>query len=291
VEKTSAPRPRSPRSYLYVPGDRADHLHKARTRGADAIILDLEDAVTSSNKSLAREIVSPWLREQSQHLSAVWVRISAEAVYDDIQAISGPVAGIMVPRAEGPLLTEVERLLSEREQQLDLPIGSIAVIPLIETARGLLGALELAGFSRTVRLAIGRADLAGELGLAIDPEGVEFRTLLLQVVVASSAAGIAPPVAPTSTDFRDLESLKATTAQLSALGFRGRTAVHPAQLAVINEMFTPSIVEVDRARRLVHAFDQAAREGSGVTVDEDGRMVDAAVVRSARDILARAQES
>ena len=172
---------------------------------------------------------------------------------------------------------------------MGLPVGGIRTIPLIESARGLLSAVELAGAPRTLRLAIGRADLAGELALSVDPEGPEFRSILLQLVIASSAAGIAAPVAPTSTDFRDLDALRASTEQLMRLGFRGRTAVHPAQLAVINEVFTPSPGDVLRAQQLVTAFEEAERSGSGVIVGEDGSMVDVAVVRSARDVLARAK--
>ena len=127
------------------------------------------------------------------------------------------------------------------------------MIPLIETARGLLAAVELASTRRAVRLAIGRADLAAELGLGIDQEGPEFRSILLDIVIASAAAGISAPLAPTSTDFRDLDALRSSTAQLMRLGYRSRTAVHPAQLAVINEVFTPSADEVERARALVEA--------------------------------------
>lgn len=278
-----------PRSYLYVPADRADHLAKALDRGADALILDLEDAVAAANKSTAREMISKWLREQGDRLPAVWLRITAQSPEDDIRAISASVAGVMVPKAETPALAKIEQLLSDRETDLGLPAGSIRTIPLIETARGLLSAVELANAPRTLRLAIGRADLSGELGLTIDPEGVEFRSLLMQLVVASSAAGISAPVAPTSTDFRDLDALRASTENLMRLGFRGRTAVHPSQLTVINEVFSPSPEELVRAQHLVDAFDEAERNGSGVTVDDAGRMVDAAVIRAARDTLARAR--
>lgn len=278
----------SPRSYLYVPGDQDERLAKALERGADALILDLEDAVAPSNKPLARELVSAWIAQHAGAAGAIWVRITAERFPEDIAAISGPIAGVMVPNAELPLLARVDEALSVRERDLGLAEGSLGVIPLIETARGLLGAVDLASHRRTVRLAIGRADLAGELGLGIDHEGPEFRPILLQLVIASSAAGIAAPVAPTSTDFRDLDALRASTEQLLRLGYRGRTAVHPAQLAVINDVFTPSADEVERALRLVAAFDEAERNGFGVTTDENGRMVDVAVVRSARDTLQRA---
>jgi citrate lyase subunit beta/citryl-CoA lyase len=282
---------RSPRSYLYVPGDQGDRLEKALTRDADALILDLEDAVAPQSKTAARELVADWMRRNAASGEAVWLRITAEDPAADIAAIGAPIAGVMVPRAESPLLREVDGLLSAREKDLGIPEGALAVIPLIETARGLLDAVALASADRTARLAIGRADLAGELGLGVDPEGPEFRSILLQLVIASSAAGVAPPVAPTSTDIRDLEALRTSTEQLLRLGFRGRTAVHPAQLSVINEVFTPSEDEVERAERLVAAFEEAERGGSGVITDDNGRMVDVAVVRSAREVLQRAGQA
>ena len=288
MDNKSGPVARSPRSYLYVPGDQGNRLEKAPGRGADALILDLEDAVAPQSKVAARELVGDWIRRNAATGQAVWLRITADDPAADIAAITAPIAGVMVPRAESALLAEVNRLLATRESELGLPVGRLAVIPLIETARSLLSAVDLASAPRTVRLAIGRADLAGELGLSIDHEGPEFRSILLQLVIASSAAGIAAPVAPTSTDFRDLDALRASTEQLLRLGYRGRTAVHPAQLTVINDVFTPSSDDVQRALRLVAAFDEAERNGSGVTTDENGRMVDAAVVRSARDTLQRA---
>lgn len=278
-----------PRSHLYVPADRPDHLAKVLGRGADGIILDLEDAVTLDRKPLARETATRWLTENPEAPLTVWVRLTVEEPQFDIKAIVAPVSAVMVPKAEVDSVAAVAELLDAREAELGLPRGTITIVPLIETARGLLSALELAEFPRVSRLAIGRADLAGELGLSVDPEGMEFRGLMLGLVVASSAAGVEAPVAPTSTDFRDLDALRASTEQLLRLGFRGRTAVHPAQLAIINEVFTPSDDEVAKASELVEAFERVQRDGSGVFADDQGRMIDAAVVKSARDVLARAR--
>lgn len=113
----------------------------------------------------------------------------------------------------------------------------------------------------------------------------ELAPLRLQVVLASAAAGIGAPVGPTSTDFRDLLALRASTEALLRAGFRARTAIHPAQIPVINEVFSPSPEEVAQARRLVEAFEQSP---AGAMTDADGRMADVAVVRSARELLSRA---
>lgn len=273
---------------LYVPGDQPALLGKALERGADALIVDLEDAVAPNGKVVARDVVSDWLKRNESRADAIWVRINAGTPEEDIAAIVAPVAGVMVPSAETALLVKVDGLLTAAENRLGLERGSFRLIPLIETANGLLSAVNVASLPRVTQLAIGRADLAGELGLSVDPEGPEFRTIILQLVIASSAAGIAAPLAPTSTDFRDLVALRASTVQLMKLGCRGRTAVHPAQLAVINEVFTPTAEEVRRAVQLVTVFEESERGGTGVVVGPDGTMVDAAVVRSARDILSRA---
>ncbi len=279
----------SPRSYLYVPADQPERLAKALQRGADAIIIDLEDSVAHASKARARELAGSWIGGNRAALSRVWVRINADDPEADLAAVVAPIAGVMLPRSEVALLTELDGLLTTREAQFGVPLGSLQVIGLIETARGLLDAVEVASAPRTTRLGIGRADLAGELGLHLDHDGPEFRSIMLQLVIASSAARIAAPVAPTSTDFRDLEALRASTEQLLRLGYCGRTAIHPAQVPVINEVFTPSKDEVDRARQLVEAFDAVLDAGIGVMTDDDGRMVDAAVVRGARDVLARAE--
>lgn len=280
---------RVPRSHLYVPADQPERLAKVLTRGADGIILDLEDAVAPDRKELARETLTAWLRDNAETSTVVWMRVTAEDPDLDIEALAPPVSAVMVPKAEPESVTRVAGILDEREAALGLPLGSITIVALIETARGLLSAPQLAEHSRVSRLAIGRADLAGELGLGVDPDGPEFYGLMLGLVVASAAAGIVAPVAPTSTDIRDLDGLRDSTERLLRLGYRGRTAVHPAQLAIINDVFTPSDDEVAEARRLVDAFDRAVAEGTGAYADENGRMIDAAVVRFARDVLSRAR--
>jgi len=137
-----------------------------------------------------------------------------------------------------------------------------------------------------LRMGFGLADLAAELGAAADLE--VLRPLLLQVVVASAAAGIAPPVGPASVMIDDAEGLRDSTADLRRLGFRARSAIHPGQVPVINDEFTPTEAEVTRARAIVAAAEAAAERGEGVATDSDGRMLDVAVVRSSRAVLQQA---
>ncbi|MFC4852187.1 HpcH/HpaI aldolase/citrate lyase family protein [Actinophytocola glycyrrhizae] len=261
----------TPRSYLYVPADQPRLLVGAAGRGADALIVDLEDAVARSRKAVARAAVAEYL-----DTGTAWVRINAGTPAEDLAALAGRpgLAGVVVPKAEPALLSEVDDLLGV----LDVP-----VLALVETARGLRDLHAVAETPRVVRLGLGEADLAGELNLRPGPDREELWPIRSAVVVASAAAGLMPPVGPVHTEVRDLSDLARTTERLLRQGFRARTAITPAQLGVINEVFTPSREEVERARATVALLSA----DSGVAVDADGRMVDEAVVRSARAVLAR----
>jgi citrate lyase subunit beta / citryl-CoA lyase len=282
-----------PRSYLYCPGDRPDRLGRARTWGADAVIADLEDAVHASHKDLARGTVARWLADRSRgtgrETGEIWVRVNPDSLAEDLDAVVGPgLQGVVLPKADLAALARLDDLLTRREREVGLRPGRLVVQAVIETARGLLAAAELASAPRVARLGVGEADLAAELGVDLQADPEVLGPVRLQLVVASAAAGIAAPVGPAPIDFRDLTALRASTEGLLRLGFRGRTAIHPAQLACINEVFTPSAEQVARARALISAFDAAVGAGLGVITGPDGRMADAAVLRSARDVLARA---
>jgi citrate lyase subunit beta / citryl-CoA lyase len=271
------------RSYLYVPGDQPARLQRAAQRGADALIIDLEDSVALSAKDHARTHAGRWITAASRSSGPVWVRVNPGQAAADI-------AATVWPGVTGVVVAQVGELLGQREPEIGLPAGSLAMLPLIETAAGLLTAAAIAAAGRVARLGIGEADLAAELNLRPGPGREELMPLRLQIVVASAAAGIAAPVAPVATNFRDLSALRESTRAALRLGFRARTAIHPAQLPVINEVFTPSAAEVSQAQQIVMAFEAAERDGSGVITGGDGEMVDVAVIRSAREVLARARQ-
>ena len=276
------------RSWLYVPGNRRDFLDAAASRGADALIADLEDSVLPGDKETARATVSAWLPERSLPATALWLRLNSDTAESDLQLVNGAVSGVVVPKAEPGLLEQVDGLLGQREQAQGIPAGRFAVVPLIETARGLLSAQRLASMPRVAHLGLGEGDLCAELRLRPSDSREELAPLRMQVVLASAAAGIGAPIGPTSTDFRDLHALRASSEALLRAGFGARTAFHPAQVPVINQVFSPSPEEVAEARRLLDAF---TRPHSGVITDANGRMVDVAVVRSARELLGRAERT
>ena len=165
----------------------------------------------------------------------------------------------------------------------------MGVVPLLESAGALLEAQAIAAAPRVVRLQVGEADLAADLGFGDGADDADWAAIRSSIVVVSAAAGISAPVAPVSTDFRDLERFAETTRALARRGYVGRACIHPAQVAVANAVFTPSDDAVEDARALVTMFDQAVSEGRGVVVGPDGRMVDEAVVRRARSVIALAR--
>lgn len=261
-------------SYLYVPGTRPDRFDKAVASGAGCVILDLEDAVPHPEKTAAREHVATWLR--GHPAAPVCVRINGGALLeDDLRAVTEAGARLVsLPKAS---VDECMRAGS---------ISDVDVIALCETADGILRARDIAACHNVVRLAIGEADLGAELAIEPSEDGREMWPMRAQVILASAAERLDPPIAPIWTDFQDLVALRASTVALRRAGFGARAAIHPAQVAVINEVFTPTKDEIEKARKLIDLFDAA---GGAACVDENGRMVDEAIVRTARRTLSSAE--
>jgi citrate lyase subunit beta/citryl-CoA lyase len=267
------------RSWLYVPGDKPAMLDKAFTRDADAVIVDLEDAVAPGDKDAARISVARWLSElDPDHSPPVWVRVNPGALRErDLRAVGAMPAlhGVCTAKTEtAEELAAVDQLLTE--------MGSRALVtPLLESAASLLNAQTMATTARVHSLQIGEVDLTADLGITPGPAEMELLAIRSHVVVCSAAAGINPPAGPASTNFRDMDRFRQTTMALRRLGFRGRVCIHPAQVEISNEVYTPTAEEIRAATSLLARFDVA---GSGVTVDE-GQMVDEAVLRHARRVL------
>ncbi|MEO3977852.1 CoA ester lyase [Streptomyces sp. CAU 1734] len=281
------------RSVLYVPGDAPEKLTRALRSGADELIVDLEDAVPPDSRDAARREVAGRLREVAAGaVPLLWVRVNpGEQGIRDAAAVALPgVAGVVAAKARDPAgLAALGRTLAAAEHEHGLAEGTFGIIPLIESAGAVLLAPRLARAPRVVRLQLGEADLRAELGVDPGPDGRELLHVRSRIVLAAAAAGIRPPVAPVSTDVRDPEGLRESTRAFARLGFRGRACIHPAQIPVVNEVFTPSPEEVDRAREVVTRFREALAAGTAVCLDGRGRLIDEAVVRRARRLLATAE--
>jgi citrate lyase subunit beta/citryl-CoA lyase len=268
---------RTPRSYLYVPGDRPDRFDKAERSGADAIIFDLEDAVGLAHKNEARSAVSAHLARPSTPGLQRWVRVNTGSRgADDIAALAScdAVDGIIVPKAT-----------VEAVHQLRAPVR-FGVIALIESAQGILDCVDIARHDIVDRLMIGEVDLVADLGLEISPGAGELEPYRAALVLASAAAGRDQPVAGVHLAIGDHADLDAETRAAKRRGFGARQAIHPDQIPVIHTAFLPAPDEIDRARELIHLVDAA---GGGVVVDANGRMVDEAVLRSARRTVTAAE--
>lgn len=269
------------RSYLYVAGSDPRRMEKALASEADAVVIDLEDAVAPERKDEARRIAAGVLETESA--KPVFVRVNAPGSplrERDIEAVAGPnLYGLRLPKTES---AEDVRSVAERLEE----VGCGAAIQcLIESALGLEMAFEIArSHPRVMGLGPGEADLAADLGVSGE-EGLLYARS--RIVSASRAAGLQGPVQSVYTNMRDLDGLRRSTADGKRLGFVGRSAIHPSQIPVINEAFTPTEEEVAEAEELLGEMERAAASGAGAFTLESGRFVDEAVVRSARSTLAR----
>lgn len=261
------------RSYLFVPGNRCERIPKALASGADAVIVDLEDAVPPAEKEQAREAVRSALGGAAQ--APVLLRINGAQTpwFEADRGLCGlpGIAGIVLPKAESA------ELIGALHEQTGL-----AVLPTVESARGLALLDALAGAPGTRRLIFGSIDLRLDLGIPGDEPVLDpYR---MQLVLASRLAGLPPPVDGVTLQFDDPARVEADARRSASLGFTGKLCIHPAQIAPVHRGFAPAPEEKTWAQRVV-AADAAA---AGRAVALDGQMVDRPVVERAHAILARA---
>jgi citrate lyase subunit beta/citryl-CoA lyase len=278
------------RSFLFAPGNHARRVEKALTLAADAVILDLEDAVAISEKPATREVVVATFG-QPRH-GRLYVRVNAyttEWCFADIVAIArSGLDGIILPKVETPdQLRSVDWLLANLERERSLQVGGIDLIPIIETALGMsnISAIAASG-SRTTRLAFGAGDYTLDLGMVWSRDEVELLPARSAVVMASRAAGIEPPLDTVWADLRDAEGFARSAEHAAALGFQGKMCIHPDQIATTNAAFSPSPQQLSWAGRVVAAFQEAEAKGLA-SIQLDGQFIDYPIVQRARQVVAR----
>lgn len=268
------------RSYLYVVGYRDDHIAKAYDSDVDAVILELEDAVSRDRKQDARRVIREVLQAVPPKPTLVRINpIGSGHTRADLDAVADlPLVAIRVAKVESA--SDVRRLSTWlAELGSDLPLHV-----LLESAQAIEHAYDvLTADPRVTGVGIGEQDLCADLGVSSE-EGLAYARS--RVVTAAAAAGIPPPVQSVWTDIRDLEGLRASCDRGRRLGFVGRPALHPAQIQTINEAYTPTAAAVAEAEDLQAAFDAAIAGGDAGFTLPDGRFVDRAVVRSAQRTLA-----
>ena len=265
----------APRSYLFVPGNRPDRYAKAIAAGADAVIVDLEDAVPPDDKPKARAALAAWLSPEHP----VLIRVNgaeSESFRDDLPLCQRPgVDGVLLPKAES---AEDIRILAEH------CAAATPILALIETARGFWNAPELAQAPKVRRFVFGSIDF--QLDLGIEGEEEELLYFRSQLVLISRVADLEPPVDGVTTAIDDADRIRRETLRARRLGFGAKLCIHPRQVSVVNECFEPSAEDESWARRIV----EAAEAVHGAAVSVDGKMVDRPVIARAEGILGRIKQ-
>ncbi|WP_326810141.1 CoA ester lyase [Streptomyces scopuliridis] len=269
----------SERTMLFVPGDRPERFAKAASSGADAVLLDLEDAVPEGNKAQAREASVAWLAH-----SPGLVRVNAVSTpwhADDLAALAAlpeatALRGVVLPKSStAPQVATVIERLPHR----------MPVLALVENAIGLREAAAIAGLPQVARMLFGSIDYALDTGITpSEPDEPELLWARSALVNASRAAGLPAPLDGVFTHLDDLEALESSSRRSRALGFGGRLCVHPRQIATVHRAWQPGDDEIRWARRVV----RAGGDSNGAAVRVDGQMVDLPLLRRARHVLSLA---
>ena len=287
------------RSFLFAPGNHLRRVEKAFTLGADAVILDLEDSVAVSDKPAARRPVADALAASARTSRARgYVRVNAMGTpfcFRDLVETIGPgVDGVVLPKVESAAdLHAIDWMIANLERERDLAVGSLDLMPIIETAVGIsridriLQARSLKPYSgvwRVRRAAFGAGDYSHDLGLSPTHDEPELAHARARLVLASRAAGLEAPIDSPWFHFKDREGFQRAVAHSRRRGFQGRLCIHPDQVADANEGYGPTVEEVAEAERIVVAFREAEAKGSAA-IELDGHMVDYPIVYRAERLL------
>ena len=280
------------RSALFVPAHRHDFRERALASGADAVILDLEDSVPVSEREPARRAVVEWLERGEG--PAVCVRINGldEACLD--AAVGPGLLAVMVPKVSYPGdVRRVAKAIAKRERGAGLEAESVRLWPSIENTAATRGAFDLASASPRVAYmgcAVARnGDLARAIGFEWTPPlFLETLSLRSEILADMRAAGVRNPMTGVVVNLRDLDEVEGFARQSRAIGYEGMMVIHPSHVPIVNEVFGATSDDVAAAKRLLEAWDDAQRNGAGA-LDHEGEMVDLAMVRVAREVVARAE--
>lgn len=282
---------KSMRSWLFVPGHQQRMIDKALGLPADVLIFDLEDGVPEAEKDVARRRVAAALGGVRGG-PARFVRVheaGASELEADLQAIArAGLQGLVLPKVQGPEdVLQVCRWLDQHETRAGIPSGSVGLLAIIESARGLVQAPAIASVTpRLVGLMFGAEDFALDMGLFSHP-GQGLVNYARSALAVAAASGQIRAIDKVFTDISDPDGLVVEAQQARDLGFAGKAVIHPGQVGVVNEIFSPTEVEERWARRIVEVFERRADEGPATV---DGRMVDRPVLERARRILERLEE-
>ena len=263
-------------TFLFVPGNRPERFSKALGSGAHAIIIDLEDAVAEEDKAAARSAIQKaWPGFSSEERQRIVIRSNAPGTRfygeDLMLAEELDIACLLIPKSES-----IDQINGAAEV-----LPATAIIPMIETARGLQQIDAIANAQQVIRLALGNIDLQADLGMVCDAQETELQVARFQLVLASRLAEIAPPIDGVTTATDDIDRTTADTLRGKRLGFSGKLCIHPAQVPIVSKAFTPTEEELRWANQVIEA-DKASKGG---VVKLNGRMIDRPVVLLAKRLL------
>jgi len=281
------------RSSLIMPVNQPRFVERAYLRGADAIVLDLEDSVPPAEKGRARTMVKEAIPLAARGGADVFVRINkpVEMMMEDLEAAIHPgLTGLSLPKVESAAeIHMLDELTTYWEKRHDIPQGTVQFAVAVETARGLMRAEEISVASpRIASFGAGTEDLALDLGIEATVEGTELLYIKLRSVVVANAAGVIPMgLMGTLADYADLEGLARSAKEANRVGFRGAGLIHPLQVPICNEAYAPPPAQVEWSKRVIEAFEEGVARGTA-SVALDGRMIDIPIVDKAHRVLARA---
>ena len=277
------------RTLMFVPGNQERRIEKARSVPADALILDLEDSVPPPEKDSARKMVAASIDGLALSGREVFVRInslSTSYAVSDIKAVvTKGLRGICLPKTESADdIHNIDVLIADTEKGASLEVGSIGLLTLVETPKGIINAYEIASASpRILGVTLGAEDYALEMGINRTKEGAEIYYPRMVIALACHAANVLA-IDTVYTDVRDKEGLIRETRLVRQMGFQGKLVIHPGQVSPVNQTFTPSEEESAYAQRVVEAFEAAVTQGQAST-SLDGRMIDAPIAERAKKLL------
>lgn len=274
-------------SLLYVPGNAPRFLEKAGQRGADVVIVDLEDAVPENAKTEARDGLAKWVPEIRQGGCRVFVRVNnSDRLIDDARAATLAGAnGLYVPKVDS---VDVLAKLDERLKPHETDRTPIGFVPLIEDMKGLFQVRAIAHGPRVFALTSGGEDLATAMGAKPTPEVLRYPKLMIHYA-AKEAGVLSFGLLKTTVDFADREALRAAALEARDFGFDGATCIHPSVVPILNECFAPGQEEIEWAQKVIAANNQEANAGRGAFMLE-GKFVDAPIVTRAENLLRRSEK-
>ncbi len=276
------------RSFLFAPGNHPRKVEKVFQVGADVVILDLEDAVAVAEKAATRAAVVKALKMEHRGLGYIRINsLDTDFAWGDFPAVIGVwLDGIVLPKVEtADQLQTADWVIAQLEREAGIEVGSIDLLPIIETGLGLhnIEAITSAE-TRVKRVSFGAGDFTRDMNLVWTGAEDELAYARSRIVLASRASGIEPPIDTVFIDLKDHKNLERSTERALEFGFQGKLCIHPDQVALVNDVFTPDEEEVARAKKIIAAFKEAEEAGSA-SIQVDGYFVDYPIVEKAQRVL------